>query len=90
MGVDGSTTGGLVILWIVFNSVALIKEGKIRALGITDKRRLETLPDIPTLDEMGIKGQEAETMTGVNGRTVTALPHDRLREVLKRYNRLAQ
>jgi tripartite-type tricarboxylate transporter receptor subunit TctC len=47
------------------NSVALIKEGKIRALGITAKTRLETLPDIPTLDEMGIKDQEAETMTGV-------------------------
>ena len=47
------------------NSVELIKDGKIRALGITDKKRLETLPDIPTLDEMGIKGQEAETMTGV-------------------------
>jgi len=30
----------------------------------------------------------AETMTGVNGHTVTALPHDRLRELLKRYNRL--
>src|SRR5258707_422905 len=47
------------------NSVALIKEGKIRELGITAKKRLETLPDIPTLDEMGIKDQEAETMTGV-------------------------
>jgi D-aminopeptidase len=30
----------------------------------------------------------AATMTGVNGHTVTALPHDRLREVLKKYNRL--
>lgn len=30
----------------------------------------------------------AETMTGANGNTVYALPHDRLREVLKRYNRL--
>lgn len=30
----------------------------------------------------------AETMTGVNGHRVTALPHDRLREVLKKYNRL--
>jgi D-aminopeptidase len=29
----------------------------------------------------------AETMTGVNGHSVTALPHDRLREVLKKYNR---
>jgi L-aminopeptidase/D-esterase-like protein len=30
----------------------------------------------------------AETMTGVSGHRVTALPHDRVREVLKKYNRL--
>ncbi|MYA63802.1 MAG: S58 family peptidase, partial [Gemmatimonadetes bacterium] len=30
----------------------------------------------------------AETMTGANGVTVHALPHDRLREVLRKYNRL--
>jgi tripartite-type tricarboxylate transporter receptor subunit TctC len=47
------------------NSVPVIKDGKIRALGITAKKRLETLPDVPTLDELGIKDQEAETMTGV-------------------------
>jgi len=32
----------------------------------------------------------AETMTGINDFTVVALPHDRLREVLKKYNRLAK
>jgi D-aminopeptidase len=32
----------------------------------------------------------AETMTGINGRTVIALPHGRLREVLKKYNRLVK
>lgn len=31
----------------------------------------------------------AETMTGIDGHKVLALPHDRLREVLKKYNRLA-
>ena len=30
----------------------------------------------------------AETMTGYKGGTIYALPHDRLREVLKKYNRL--
>ena len=30
----------------------------------------------------------AETMTGVDNHRVIALPHDRLREVLKKYNRL--
>ncbi len=32
----------------------------------------------------------AKTMTGINGHTVEALPHDRLRAVLKKYNRLAE
>ena len=32
----------------------------------------------------------AETMKGVNGSTAYALPHDRLREVLKKYNRLTK
>jgi D-aminopeptidase len=30
----------------------------------------------------------AETMTGINGHKVFALPHDRLKEVLRKYNRL--
>jgi D-aminopeptidase len=32
----------------------------------------------------------AKTMAGPQGHTVEALPHDRLREVLKKYNRLAE
>ncbi len=32
----------------------------------------------------------AETMTGIENHKVIALPHDRLREVLKKYNRLTQ
>ena len=32
----------------------------------------------------------AETMTGIDNHKVIALPHDRLREVLKKYNRLNQ
>ena len=32
----------------------------------------------------------AETMTGIENHKVTALPHDKLREVLRKYNRLTQ
>ena len=32
----------------------------------------------------------AKTMEGVNGNTVYALPHDRLRSVLKKFNRLRE
>jgi L-aminopeptidase/D-esterase-like protein len=31
----------------------------------------------------------AKTMTGINGNTVYAIPHERLREVLRKYNRLS-
>src|SRR4051812_48223537 len=46
-----SVLGGHVpiVCGAIGNSVALIKDGKLRALGITAKTRLETLPDIPTL-----------------------------------------
>jgi L-aminopeptidase/D-esterase-like protein len=30
------------------------------------------------------------SMTGYQGRTVTGLPHDKLREILQRHGRLAQ
>ena len=32
----------------------------------------------------------AETMEGINGNTVHAIPHDRLRTALRKYNRLVE
>jgi tripartite-type tricarboxylate transporter receptor subunit TctC len=46
-------------------AIPLVKDGKLRALGITAKARSPSLPDVPTFDELGIKNQEADTMQGV-------------------------
>jgi tripartite-type tricarboxylate transporter receptor subunit TctC len=47
------------------NYVNLLRQGKIRGLAVTASKRSVAMPDIPTLAEVGIKGQEAETMNGI-------------------------
>ncbi|WP_236675047.1 tripartite tricarboxylate transporter substrate binding protein [Piscinibacter sp. HJYY11] len=37
-----------------FNSVQMIRNGKLRALGIFSEKRSPTLPDVPTMKEQGI------------------------------------
>jgi len=56
------------------NYVNLLRQGKIRGLAVTASKRSVAMPDIPTLAEFGIKGQDAETMTGVFVPTGTPKP----------------
>jgi tripartite-type tricarboxylate transporter receptor subunit TctC len=42
-----------------------IKAGKLRALAVTTARRSSALPDVPTLDEAGLKGFDIGTWFGV-------------------------
>lgn len=48
-------------------SVALpfIQQGKLRALAVTSETRIPSLPDVPTLEEAGLKGMTAYTFTGL-------------------------
>ena len=40
------------------NTTAQIKSGKVKVYAVTSKKRVASLPDIPTLDELGVKGFE--------------------------------
>ena len=42
-----------------------IKSGKLRALAVTTAKRSSALPDVPTLDESGLKGFDLGTWFGV-------------------------
>jgi tripartite-type tricarboxylate transporter receptor subunit TctC len=42
-----------------------VREGRLRALGVTSKERSSSLPDVPTIDEAGVKGFEATAWFGL-------------------------
>jgi tripartite-type tricarboxylate transporter receptor subunit TctC len=46
-------------------SVEHIRNGRIRALAVASLKRSPLLPDVPTFDELGLKGFEATTFSGI-------------------------
>jgi tripartite-type tricarboxylate transporter receptor subunit TctC len=43
----------------IANAVNLVKEGKVRALGVSSKQRDALLPDLPTVAEAGVPGYQS-------------------------------
>jgi tripartite-type tricarboxylate transporter receptor subunit TctC len=58
-----------------------VKDGKLRALAVTSLKRSPAMPELPTLDEAGLPGFEANTWHGV------VLPAGAQAEVVTRLNR---
>ena len=52
--------GGQIDLMITDTSTGVpqVKAGKLRALGVSTAKRLALLPDVPTIDEAGVKGYD--------------------------------
>jgi tripartite-type tricarboxylate transporter receptor subunit TctC len=46
-------------------SIEHVRNGKLKALAVTSLARSPLLPQVPTLDELGVKGYEAGTYTGI-------------------------
>jgi tripartite-type tricarboxylate transporter receptor subunit TctC len=42
-----------------------IQAGRVRALAFTTEKRTSMFPDVPTMAELGFKGHESETITGM-------------------------
>ena len=45
--------------------IGLIRQGKVRALAVTTPKRTALLPDLPTMDELGLKDFDATTWHGL-------------------------
>jgi tripartite-type tricarboxylate transporter receptor subunit TctC len=46
-------------------SIQYLRDGRLKGLAVTSLARSPLLPNVPTLDELGVKGYEAGTYTGV-------------------------
>jgi tripartite-type tricarboxylate transporter receptor subunit TctC len=55
-------------------AAALIQGGKMRALAVTADKRVDSLPDVPTMAEAGYPGQTGETPVGILVPTGTPKP----------------
>jgi len=96
LGRDGSYSGdGSGDIFIAFSTA------NPGAVGTTGLHQISMLPNdsldpvflatVQATEEAVINAMvAADTMTGINGHTVIALPHDRLREVLRKHDRLAK
>jgi D-aminopeptidase len=89
---SGDESGDIFIAFSTANPDAASSKG-LRQLTMLPNDSLDPifLATVQATEEAVVNAMvAADTMTGANGHTVIGLPHDRLREVLKKYNRLAK
>jgi tripartite-type tricarboxylate transporter receptor subunit TctC len=60
--------GGHVVLAVqdVTGAANLVKAGKLKILGVTSQNRSPLFPDVPTLDEQGVKGVSTHFWSGIS------------------------
>jgi D-aminopeptidase len=89
--VSGNTSGDLFLAFSTANPEASTRDG-VASLTMLPNERMDALFEstVQATEEAIVNALvAAETMTGRDGHRVIALPHDRLRYVLKKYSRLA-
>jgi L-aminopeptidase/D-esterase-like protein len=91
-GRGGNSSGDIFIAFSTANPKAATPRGLV-SLSMLPNDRLNPLFDATTeaTEEAIVNAMiAAETMVGRDGNKVYAIPHDRLRQVLKKYNRLIE
>jgi tripartite-type tricarboxylate transporter receptor subunit TctC len=63
--IQATVAGQTQIAFAANSAVPQIRSGNLRGLAVTALKRTAALPDVPTMLESGVEGQESETMQGV-------------------------
>ena len=71
----------------ISNVLPLVREGKLRALAITSRKRSPQIPELPTMEELGFPGYEATAWFGLMGpagtpKTIVDKIHDETVKVM--------
>jgi len=91
--ISGDGSGDIFIAFSTANPGAGLEQKTTAPLQMLPNDRMDALFEatVQATEEAVVNAMvAAKTMTGADGHTVEALPHDRLREVLKKYNRLVE
>jgi L-aminopeptidase/D-esterase-like protein len=91
--ISGDGSGDIFIAFSTANAGAGLEQKKPLAVQMLPNDRMDALFEatVQATEEAVVNALvAARTMTGADGHAVEALPHDRLREVLKKYNRLVE
>jgi D-aminopeptidase len=89
---SGDGSGDLYVSFTTSNSGAVTPAGGIAHIQMLPNERMNPLflATVNATEEAIVNAMvAAKTMTGADGHTSVALPHDQVREILKKFHRLA-
>jgi tripartite-type tricarboxylate transporter receptor subunit TctC len=66
--------GGQITFMFDTGAIPFVRGGKVRALAVASDKRIPALPDVPTTDELGVKGMHMSAWYGIAAPAGTPQP----------------